>query len=286
MKRLLTGTALLTLLLPAVAFAAEQGGAPMTPPAAGAPASRVQVSPTATDTQPLIHESDGAAVLTDQALSARYLQGAPVTDTKGDKLGTINDLVFDSKGHAALAVISAGGVAGLGGRNVAVNFGDVMIKVETTKSPTAQINTSLATLKAQAEFDGSKLPAGQVLASDVLGEGAKTADSPPASAKLTDLIMDKQGTSRYAAVEYGGIAGVGGKRVVLDYSKISRLAKGETVPLNVKMADLQAAPPFIYEPDDTTASIPSTIKAVTSPSSGSSDKAPSGSSSGASGSSY
>ncbi|HEX7776041.1 MAG TPA: PRC-barrel domain-containing protein [Parvibaculum sp.] len=276
MKRLLTGTALLTLLLPVAAMGAEQGTAPMTPPAA----SRVQVSPDATTAQPLIHETDGAAVLSDQALSARYLRGISIVDTKGDKLGSLNDIVFDDKGHAELAIISAGGVAGLGGRDVGVNFGDLMINVQTPKSPTAQLNSSLDTLKAQAEFDRSKLPAGQVLASDVLGAAAKTSDG--ADAKLTDIIMDKQGAGRYAAIEYGGIAGVGGKRVAVDYAKISRLAKGATIPLDVKMADLQAAPPFIYEPDDTTASIPSAIKAVTGSTSGS----PPSSSGGNSGSSY
>jgi sporulation protein YlmC with PRC-barrel domain len=263
MKRLLTGTALLTVLLPAVALGAEPGSAPMTPPAA----SRVQVSPNVSETQPLIQETGGAAVLTDQALSAHYLRGASVVDTKGDKLGTIDDIVFDSKGHAELAVIAAGGVAGVGSRKVGVNFSDLMFNVQTPKSPTAQLNTSLDTLKSEAEFDGSKLPAGQILASDILGASARTSDSTDASAKLTDVIMDKQGVGRYVAVEYGGIAGVGGKRVALAYAKVTRLAKGETVPLNARMADLQSAPPFIYEPDDTTASIPSTIKSMTSPSS-------------------
>lgn len=266
MKRLLTGTALLTILLPAVALGAEPGSAPMAPPAG----SRVQVSPSATETQPLIQETEGAAVLTDQALSARYLRGVSIVDTKGDKLGTIDDIVFDNKGHAELAVIAVGGVAGLGSRNVGVNFGDLMFNIQTPKSPTAQLNTSLDKLKSQAEFDGGKLPAGQILASDILGARAKTSDRPDASAKLTDVIMDKQGVGRYVAIEYGGIAGVGGKRVALDYSKVARLAKGETVPLNARMVDLQSAPPFIYEPDDTTASIPSAIKSMTSPSSSSS----------------
>jgi len=50
------------------------------------------------------------------------LVGATVFDSNGDSLGTINDLLTNDSGKITQAVISTGGVLGIGGKLVAVPF--------------------------------------------------------------------------------------------------------------------------------------------------------------------
>jgi hypothetical protein len=75
--------------------------------------------------------------------------------------------------------------------------------------------------------------------------------------KISDLILDKSGTARYAAIDFGGIMGVGGKRVAVSYDKLGKIQKDQPVLLQETKANLQAAPAFVYAADDSTASIAS-----------------------------
>jgi sporulation protein YlmC with PRC-barrel domain len=50
-------------------------------------------------------------------ISSRRVEGTPVYDRNGDKLGTIHSIMIDKKsGRVAYAVLSAGGFLGLGGK--------------------------------------------------------------------------------------------------------------------------------------------------------------------------
>jgi sporulation protein YlmC with PRC-barrel domain len=50
-------------------------------------------------------------------ISSRRVEGTPVYDSNGDKLGTIHSIMIDKKsGRVAYAVLSAGGFLGLGGK--------------------------------------------------------------------------------------------------------------------------------------------------------------------------
>lgn len=261
---LLTGTALLTVLLPAVAFAA--GAAPVAPSAGGlmsnstSAAGRAQVAPNADAAQgvqaaqDVITQSNGLAVISDSALSARYLRGASVVGNDKQKLGSIDDIVLDNSGRAQLALISVGGVAGIGGNDVGVNFSDLTFSGATAKEKTAQISSSADKLKAETAFDKQKLASGQVLASSYLGSSVKLAASDD-NGKLSDLILDEKGQARYAAIDFGGVLGVGNKRVAVDYSKVGQPIKDQPIPLQLSKADLNAAPSFVYSSDETTSSV-------------------------------
>jgi sporulation protein YlmC with PRC-barrel domain len=53
---------------------------------------------------------------------ASDLVGATIYDSQGDSLGTINDLLTDDSGKISQAVILTGGVLGIGGKLVTVQF--------------------------------------------------------------------------------------------------------------------------------------------------------------------
>jgi len=267
MKRLLTGSAMLTVLLPVVAFAAgnETPGAQpmnsgtnsgMNSGSMNAPATtgRAQVAPNAEASQDVITQSNGVAVISSMALSARYLRGASVVGSDNQKIGSIDDIVFDSSGNAQLALLTVGGVAGIGGKTVGVNFGDLTFSGQDAREKTAQLGSSADQLKSESAFDKEKLASGQVLASSYLGSSVKLAESDD-NGKLSDLILDSKGNARYAAIDFGGILGVGNKRVAVGYDKLGQPVKDQPIPLQLSKADLNASPSFVYATDETTSSI-------------------------------
>lgn len=265
MKRLLTGTALLTICLPAAAFAAGANdtmgsdAARPAPPMAGessSPADRVQVSPNAAASQDVIAQTNGVAVISTMALSSRYLRGADVVGSDSNKLGSIDDIVFDQSGNAQLALISTGGVAGIGGKTVGLNFSELSFSGQDAKSKVAKIGNSQADLESQAAVDKAKLPTGQVLTSNYLGSDVRLQGSDD-MAKISDLILDEKGRARYAAIDFGGMLGVGNKRVAIAFDKLGQPVKDQPIQLQATLAELKAQPPFVYSTDETTSSIPS-----------------------------
>ncbi|HUD51489.1 PRC-barrel domain-containing protein [Parvibaculum sp.] len=215
---------------------------------------RAQVAPNAAASQDVVTQSNGVAVISGSALSARYLRGASVLGGDNQKIGSIDDIVFDSSGNAQLALISVGGVAGIGGKSVGVNFGDLTFSGQDAKEKTAQLGSSADQLKSETAFDKEKLASGQVLASNYLGSSVKLAESDD-NGKLSDVILDGKGHARYAAIDFGGLLGVGNKRVAVAYDKLGQPIKDQPIPLQLSKADLNAAPSFVYAADETTSSI-------------------------------
>lgn len=265
MKRLLTGTALLTICVPMIAYAA---GAPdAAPNMAPNGASRVQMAPEGAEStmssDPLTH-ANGVAAVTSEALSAYYLKGADVLGSDNKKLGTIDDIVFNKQGDAERALIAAGGVAGIGAKEVGVKFSDLTFTGQDVKKPVAQINTTADSLKAQPAVAKDKMGADMVLASSLVGAEVKLQESDD-KGKISDLILDKKGAAKYAAIDFGGILGVGEKRVAVSYDKLGPVTKDHPILLRETKAELKAAPAFVYTADDSTSSIATPMKSSSAP---------------------
>ena len=58
-----------------------------------------------------------------------HFLGAVVTNTTGESIGDINDVVFDTSGRVSTAVLGVGGFLGVGEKSVAVPFRSLTLKV-------------------------------------------------------------------------------------------------------------------------------------------------------------
>lgn len=258
MKRLLAGTALLTVCIPMISYAA--GADNIAPPVSPDAASRVQVAPegakSALSPDVITHES-GVDVISADALSAYYLNGVDVAGPDGKSIAKINDVVFDDAWHAQRAIIAVGGVAGIGAKNVGVDFSSLGWSGHDVKKPVVKVDMNEDGLKALPTVDKDKIGSGQVLASSLLGHKVKLQDGDE-TARISDLILDRNGVARYAAIDFGGVLGVGDKRVAVAFNKLGTFTKDQPITLQDTKAGLAAAPAFVYSIDESTASVVST----------------------------
>jgi sporulation protein YlmC with PRC-barrel domain len=59
------------------------------------------------------------------------IRGTPVRDAQGEKLGSIRDLLIDSRGHVPEAVISHGGFLGIAAKSAAVSLSDLKFDADS-----------------------------------------------------------------------------------------------------------------------------------------------------------
>ncbi len=94
---------------------------------AQAPATAPTQDPSTASTQAPATERSSAAIApvtvqgSDQWLTSQVI-GAAVYNQANEKVGSVNDLLLDSKGMPIAAVISTGGFLGIGGKKVTVEY--------------------------------------------------------------------------------------------------------------------------------------------------------------------
>lgn len=79
---------------------------------------------------PFANAADQVAKASDQAIApsqvrASKIIGASVYDQNNAKIGSVQDLVLNKDGRAAVAVVDVGTFLGVGGKNVAVSINDI-----------------------------------------------------------------------------------------------------------------------------------------------------------------
>jgi hypothetical protein len=112
------------LLFPGGAQAQADKGKEQAPPASGDSAS----APPETTPDGKTVSAPGLAVASVR-LSGGYraskVIGAAVDNAQNQQIGTVDDIVLDGQNKAAFAVISVGGFLGVGGKLVALPYGDL-----------------------------------------------------------------------------------------------------------------------------------------------------------------
>jgi len=78
---------------------------------------------------------------------ASKLIGASVRNIQDQSLGEIEDVILDSEGKVVSVIISVGGFLGLGEKNVAVAYRDLMIGKSDDGDPVVQISLSKQALE-------------------------------------------------------------------------------------------------------------------------------------------
>lgn len=100
-----------------------------------------------------MHTTDTATV---RVLSASTLGGDKVVDTAGEKLGKLEDLMIDlDRGTIAYAVLSVGGVLGMGDKLFAIPWSS--FRVDTAEKQLV-LNVDKAVLESAPGFDKDHWP--------------------------------------------------------------------------------------------------------------------------------
>src|SRR5438552_1906188 len=102
--------------------------------------------------------------------------GQPVSNQAGERVGDINDVLFDKSGQISAVVIGVGGFLGIGEKNVAIPFASLSITADPNGKRVVSVPLSKDRLQAAPEFKATeKTP--YMRAKEQAGEiGQKAAD--------------------------------------------------------------------------------------------------------------
>jgi sporulation protein YlmC with PRC-barrel domain len=217
------------------------------------------------------------------SVHATKLIGAMVKNKAGDSIGEITDLVVSPGASVTTAVVSVGGVLGIGDKKIGVPYKSFSVSpdgktvyldmtAEQLKNQPAYTETSddksAATSRAQSEpgtlhrdttataatasahvLKASEQPASSLIGAEVVDRSASRV------AKIKDVIVSTGGRGAQAVLSVGGgIGNIGGRMVSvpLDQLTIQRDAANpkhepQRVQTALTVSDLEALPEFRYE---------------------------------------
>ena len=169
LKQLLLTTALAGFLVaPALAQDNTQGGqSPAQPPPAptaqtqqapaapSAPSAQQEqapaAAPAATAQQQVTPPPSDAIISAENATDMRAdkLIGTTVYNSDGQKVGSVNDIVFDKDGKIVGVVLKVGGLLGIGGKSVGIKWQEVQV---APQEGTLKVNYTEDQLKVAPDF--------------------------------------------------------------------------------------------------------------------------------------
>lgn len=204
------------------------------------------------------------------------LKGLNVDNTKAEKLGSIDDVVYDvDNGRIVYGAMSFGGFLGVGDKLFAVPWHAMKPEFDSVNNRHHIVmNADKESLKNAQGFDKNHWPdmGDEKWVADTnkfypAAAGAEAAAAPKATARASDLvgmnIKNSQGESlgevkdvvfdinsgriNYLAVSFGGFLGVGEKLFAVPFKSFGSVKDGNNsyhLTLNVDKATLEKAPSF------------------------------------------
>lgn len=272
-KKLLTGVSAVALIFPAMAFADISGSGSEQAPQAQ-PSEDYDVNDLGRDVSDALDDAgdaitegaDQAAEAVEDAfegettlrtsaevmgpgnLSADLAMGSDVTGSNGEKIATLYDIILPEDG-APRAVLSQGGVMGIGASYKTVPFSDLLATADGAATGFTLPLTGTE-LEAKQTFaydrDGAEENAEVMAASSTsLRDLQGTTVSNPAGeeiAEITDIYVGENGEPAFAILRTDAILGFGGKQVALDYDDMT-FAEGAGGPVvQLTHEQIEAAP--------------------------------------------
>ena len=139
---------------------ASGSAARSTPPATSAPATRADPLPNATGMSATTGKSTDYTGMRDAKSWERThrvskIIGTDVVNSKGEKIGDVEDIVLDAKGNVAYAVVSTGGFLGMGDKMHAVPWSAIRT---TTGTDNFMLDVDKDRLRSAPGFDQSSWP--------------------------------------------------------------------------------------------------------------------------------
>jgi sporulation protein YlmC with PRC-barrel domain len=230
-----------TLAMPALA--AAQATTTQQPPAQQPPAER-QVQQ---DTQ----------ARTD-VLRADRIIGQTVRDRNDERLGRIDDLALDIQERTIVyAVVTRGGMWGIGGERVALPFNEVqpdhdarVVRLDDQRLQQARRletgQTWPATIgqgpvgTAGAAPEHRVLPMSNVIGMDVHNKQGERLG------RIDDVVLNRDGSLNYAVIAHGGFLGIGDNHVAVPFDRLTFDAERQGAVLDVTRDNLENARRFEY----------------------------------------
>jgi sporulation protein YlmC with PRC-barrel domain len=90
-----------------------------------------------------------------QSLASRFI-GQPVTNSAGESIGNVNDLLFDNSGRIVHVVIGVGGFLGIGEKSVALPFAALSVSTDADGKRVVKAALSKDQLKAAPAFKATE----------------------------------------------------------------------------------------------------------------------------------
>ncbi|MEO1135284.1 MAG: PRC-barrel domain-containing protein [Pseudomonadota bacterium] len=187
-------------------------------------------------------------------MTARNILDVEVRTRKGEVAARVDDLLFTRAGEPALAVLSEGGIFGVGDDLVLVTvqrfimtedeLGDVSIVMTLTDEELEALGDGISYLPADfsvgGEVDTSLLSARKILDAAIYNpEGEKVAD-------MYDFILGREWNIDSAILSDGGLADIGDRLVRIDWSAISMAADNASFETTPTTPDFDTLPRFEY----------------------------------------
>ncbi|MGG7056612.1 PRC-barrel domain-containing protein [Nitrosomonas sp. ANs5] len=199
-------------------------------------------------------------------INAKKLMDMNVVGQDGKKLGKVDDLILSKKDKIVHAIVSVGGMLGVGGKLVAVPFQDMNINKAKEE---AIIGLSEQELEKAPEFKYEYVRDRQYQTDERPVESGTDGKHSAANIEydinakalfdfnvvdrngkklgdIDDLILSKKDKATYAIVSVGGFLGMGEKSVAVPFDSLQVNKPDEKIVIDVTKEQLEQAPEFKF----------------------------------------
>lgn len=177
-------------------------------------------------------EPEGVNTTIQANATATGMLDQPVNNMANDNVGTLRDIIIDSKGNAKLAVVSDTRIPGIG-KEAAFEYsmimrqnanGDVVMPISEDRIKAAR-SFSYDQSEAGEDADVRTIPAGgysvdKLLSADVVNPQGETVAS-------VENITFRNGKADALIIGYDKTLGLGGKKAALRFSEVKLQSKGD-----------------------------------------------------------
>lgn len=157
-----------------------------------------------------------SSINVDTALTADKLIGTSIQNPKGEKIGSIEDIIVDADGDATAVVVNDGGVLGLGGKMAAFDYG---ILQGFTAGDNVMVKLSEDSIKNAQAFDPDALAEGSFSVKKLAD--AKVLDANGKAVADVDTIAFEGNDADYVVAQFNDILGLGGDKVAMDFDALT-----------------------------------------------------------------
>lgn len=176
-------------------------------------------------------------LMIDNRRTASHLLGQDLLNTRGEKIGSVEDIVLDADGRAMLVVVNDGGFLGLGGKKAAFDF-NVISHLNQDGEVVAPLSEAQIDTAANFSYDRNDggdnvrvIPTGgysvkRLMDADIMNNrGEDVAD-------LDDIVISN-GKAERLIISFNEVLGLGGNKAAMDFGSVQMVRDGDDIDLKL-----------------------------------------------------